>query len=72
MDDFQKLVYVRWQSMPKGYSISIGDKGIVTKEEALEHVANNDEIGRLLIAIDRNYFDEIKTGKIYEHLNYES
>lgn len=65
-DDFQKLVYARLQSLPKGYSISIGGFGDVSKEEALKHVSANDKIGKLLIAVDRHYFDLIKSGGIYE------
>lgn len=64
-DDFQKLVYARLQTLPKGYSISIGGIGDITKEEALEHVGKNDKIGKLLMAMDRHYFDSIKTGDLY-------
>ena len=69
MNDFQQLVYTRLQSFPRGYDISIGGHGTITKEEALSHVANNDEIGQLLIQINRNYFDAIKSGKLYAGLN---
>lgn len=65
MDDFQKLVYVRLQSFPKGYSLSVGGYGNVSKEEALKHVADNDEIGQLLIRVDREYFDALKSGNLY-------
>lgn len=64
-DDFQKLVYARLQALPKGYTISIGGVGDVSKEEALKHVSENDKIGQLLIAVDRHYFDLIKSGEIY-------
>ena len=70
MDDFQKLVYTRWQALPKGYSISIGDIGAITKEEALEHRKNDDKIGKVLVAVARNYFDAIKAGELYANLNY--
>ena len=69
MDDFQKLVYTRWQALPDGYAISVGDYGTITKEEALKHVAENDEIGQILIAVDRNYFDKLKSGALYESVN---
>ena len=70
MEDFQKLVYTRWQTFPKGYSISIGNYGTITKEQALQHVANKDEIGKILIQVDREYFDSLKTGAFYESLNH--
>ena len=65
MDDFQKLVQARLRTLPKGYSISIGGTGKISKEEALEHVSKNDKIGALLIAADRHYFDQLKSGNIY-------
>ena len=65
MDDFQKLVYVRLQSFPSGYNLSIGSKGDITKEEALRHVANNDEIGQTLIRIEREYFNTLRSGQLY-------
>lgn len=64
-DDFQKLVYARLQTLPKGYTISIGGVGDVTKEEALKHVSKGDRIGQTLIAVDRHYFDLLKSGEIY-------
>ena len=70
MDNFQKLVYTRWQAFPKGYSISIGGIGVVTKEEALKHVAEKDEIGMILMAVDRNYFENLKSGNIYADLDF--
>lgn len=64
-DDFQKLVYARLQTLPKGYSISVGNIGDITKEQALEHVSKKDDIGKLLIAADRHYFNLLKSGEIY-------
>ncbi len=66
MDDFQELVYTRLQALPKGYSLHVGGVGKITKEQALKHVNDNDKIGKLLMAVDRHYFDLIKSGKIYE------
>lgn len=64
-DDFRKLVYARLQTLPKGYSISVGGFGDISKEQALEHVSKNDSIGEILIAADRHYFDLLKSGEIY-------
>ena len=61
MTDFQQLVYVRLQSLPSDFIIS-GDFGDITKEEALSHVRTNDEIGQAIIAIEREYFDALKSG----------
>lgn len=69
MNDFQELVYTRLQALPKGYTISIGNRGEVTKEEALQHVKNDDEIGKLIIQINKDYFNALKTGELYASLS---
>lgn len=69
MNDFQELVYTRLQSMPKDFIISVGDHGEITKDEALKHVRSNDEIGKLIIAVNREYFDMLKSGKLYASLS---
>lgn len=65
MNDFQQLVYTRLQSMPKDFIISVGNYGEISKEEALEHVQKNDEIGQFIIMVNREYFDMLKSGKLY-------
>lgn len=67
-EEFRKVVCARLQTLPKGYTISIGGSGTITKEQAIEHVNQNDRIGKLLIAADRHYFDLIKSGDIYAGL----
>ena len=68
MDDFQELVYARWKTFPKGYSISVGDYGTITKSQAIEHIKNNDEIGTILIRNEREYFNALRDGTFYECL----
>lgn len=68
MNDFRKLVYTRLQSLPKDFVIAMGDYGEITKEEALNHVQKNDEIGRFIIMVNREYFDMLKSGKLYESI----
>ena len=65
MDDFRELVYARLQTLPKGYTISVGGSDSISKEQALRHVKDNDKIGKLLVAADRHYFNLIKSGEIY-------
>ena len=68
MTDFQQLVYTRLQSLPRDFVISAGDFGDITKDEALSHVKANDEIGQIIIAIDREYFNALKSEDLYAYL----
>ena len=69
MDDFQELVYTRLQSLPKDFIITSGGFGDITREEALSHVKANDEIGQILIDVDRMYFQALKSGELYASLS---
>lgn len=69
MNNFQKLVYTRIQSMPKDFVLAVGDYGNITKDEALSHIQKNDEIGQVIIMINREYFDLLKSGQLYENLS---
>ena len=68
-DDFQKLVYARLQTLPRDFIISAGDFGDVTKDDALKHVKDNDEIGQFIIVIDRQYFNALKSGDFYASIS---
>jgi len=69
MNGFQELVYARLQSLPKDFVISAGDFGDITKDEALRHVKENDEIGQIIIEIDRQFFEALKSGELYACLD---
>ena len=69
MDDFQELVYERLRTIPKDLEISIGG-GTFSKEEALKHVKANDEIGKNIILINREYLAALTSGEIYADLDY--
>ncbi|MBQ6127597.1 hypothetical protein IJI69_02795 [Candidatus Saccharibacteria bacterium] len=69
MGDFQKVVYARLQTMPKDFIIATGEFGEVTRDQALEHVKNNDEVGKFIIQINRDYFEMIKSGELNEYLS---
>lgn len=69
MDDFQELVYERLKTLPKDLEISIGG-GTFSKEEALEHVKKNDEIGKNIILINMEYLSALTSGEIYADLGY--
>ena len=65
MNDFQELVYTRLQSLPNDFVITVGDFGDVTKVEALSHVKDNDEVGKIILEVNRQFFDAIKSGELY-------
>ena len=63
--EFRKVVYARIQSMPNDTTISIGGNQNLTKPEILQHVQSNDEIGRKFIEVEREFFQMLKDGSLY-------
>jgi hypothetical protein len=64
--EFQKLVKVRLQALPENTSLSIGYLGSFSKQELLEHVDKNDDIGKQMIEIDKMYLQALKEGTLFE------
>jgi len=60
------LVIARLQNLPSNKEISIGSSGELTKDELIEHVKKDDEIGKKMIAIEMDFLRSMKEGIFYE------
>lgn len=60
------LVVARLQNLPSSKEISIGSSGEFTKDQLIEHVKKNDEIGKKMIAIEMDFLRSMKEGIFYE------
>lgn len=56
------LVVARLQNLPSSKEISIGSSGEFTKDQLIEHVKKNDEIGKKMIAIEMDFLRSMKEG----------
>ena len=65
-EDIKELVIARIKSLPEGTGVSIGSSGNFSKEDMIQHVEKNDEIGRKIIEIELNFLQKLKEGIIYE------
>ena len=61
----KNLVIFRLNKMPPNKKISIGSQGHFNKEELIEHVKKEDEIGKKIIKIQMTFLRAMKSGKIY-------
>lgn len=62
--DVKQLVIARLETFPKDRKISIGSKGEFTKEELIESVKKEDEIGRKIVEIELEFLRAFKEGII--------
>lgn len=56
----QKIVVARLLTMPDNIGISIGGDGKFSKNEMIDHVKKNDEIGKKIIEIQLAYLQSLK------------
>lgn len=65
-DEIKELVMARLEVLPSDKGISIGSKGEFTKEQLIEHVRLDDEIGKKITEIQMEYLRMLKDNIFYE------
>lgn len=59
------LVLARLEALPSNVGISVGDGGSYTKNEIIQHVEDEDDIGRKFIEIDLEFLRALKEGALF-------
>ncbi|MEK7586364.1 MAG: hypothetical protein AAB453_00660 [Patescibacteria group bacterium] len=60
------LVVARLQNLPSNKEISIGSVGEFTKDQLIEHVKKDDEVGKKMVALEMDFLRSMKEGIFYE------
>lgn len=63
-EEIKKLIIARLDAMPSNKKISIGSYGDFTKEELIENVKNESEVGNKIIEIELEFLRAMKNGVI--------
>ena len=64
--DIIELVIARLQTLPEGREISVGSERDFTKEELIQHVQSQDEIGKKMVEIEMSFLRSLKEGIFYD------
>jgi len=64
--DVKELVIARIKTLPEDTGVSIGSAGSFSKEQIIQHIEKNDEIGRKIVEIELNFLQKLKEGIFYE------
>lgn len=64
-EKIKELIIARLQTIPPEVGISVGSEGDFKRDELIEHVKQDDEIGKKLIQIDLNYLRTLKELNLY-------
>lgn len=59
MDNWQELLYYRYQHFPEKYILCFGGNEL-SKQDIIEHIKKKDEIYKFLLKIEKNYFSSLK------------
>ncbi len=63
-EEIKKLVITRLSTMPANMKLSIGSYGIFSKDELIDNVKKENEIGKLVIEMQLKYLKSFKKGII--------
>lgn len=65
-EEIKKIVIARLEVFPSDKKISIGSIGELTKEEMIENVEKETDIGKKIAEVQLNYLRTLKEGIFYE------
>ncbi len=65
-EEIKKLVIARLKVMSSNRKISIGSSGEFSKEELIQHVEREDEVGRKITEVQMEFLKSLKEGIFYE------
>lgn len=67
-EDLKELVIARLDVFPSDKKISIGSIGEFTKNELIEHVEEEDEIGKKAVEVELTFLKALKEGSLLEEV----
>lgn len=68
-EQIKKLVIARLDSLPSNVNISVGSEGSFNKQQLIEQVESDTEIGEKMIEIELEYLRKLKEGILYASIN---
>ena len=69
LEELSTIVAARVSVLSPDTGISIGSSGSFKRDELIAHIEKKDEIGRQFIAMDWQFLQSLKDGKIYDEIN---
>ena len=65
-EELKKIVIARLEIFPSDKKISIGSSGELTKQQMIENVEKETEVGEKIVEIQLHYLRSLKEGIFYE------
>mgnify|MGYP001559970151 CR=1 FL=1 len=61
-EEIKNLVIARLEVLPRDKKISIGSEGSFSKDELIQHINQEDKIGKKIIEIEMEFLTSLKDG----------
>ena len=68
-EEVKELVIARLETLPENKKISIGGFGEFSKEELIENVKSDSEVGKKIVEVEFEFINAIKEGKLNDYLS---
>jgi hypothetical protein len=68
--ELKRLVEARLATIPSDAMLSVGSYGEFTRDQILQEVGNETEIGRKMVEIQAQYLQKLKEGILYGNASY--
>lgn len=65
----KEVVLARVKAYDDDYEVSVGSKGTFNKDELLENIEKETEIGKEIVQIQMEYLRDLVNGNIYKLIN---
>ncbi len=65
-EEMKELVIARLKTMSSDKKLSIGSAGDFTRDELIDHVGKEDELGKKIVEVQMEYLRLLKEGIFYE------
>jgi fructose-bisphosphate aldolase class 1 len=62
----KELVIARLETMPPNIGIAVGSEGSFSRDELIERILNNDEVGKKFVEMDMEFLRALKDGSLFE------
>lgn len=64
--DEKRLALARLEALPPNIGIAVGSEGNFTKAQLLQHIEDEDDIGKKFVNIELEFLRALKEGALFE------
>lgn len=64
--EIRRLVIERLRTLPSGKQISIGNEGLLTRDELIKRVQSGDKLGEKIVEVELEFLRALKEGEFLD------